>query len=144
MPQDLRPYLMLATYDFIVDRGETPYITVWADERCQVPRQFVEEKVIGRNGETAPIIILNISMQAVPNLEITKEGQALTFNGSFQGKKMEVYVPYDCILAMFSHESPDHAMGFEYTSPADRDRLNQSREIQTPPEKGKPSLKVIK
>mgnify|MGYP000666369101 CR=1 FL=1 len=139
MPQDLRPYLMSATYEFIVDRGETPYITVWADERCVVPREFVKEQIINRDGDVAPIITLNISMAATPNLEIPKEGSAVVFNGSFGGRKMEVFVPFDCVLAMYSHETPNHAMAFEYITPAER----QNTEAPEPP-KGKPSLKVIK
>ena len=40
-----RPYLIRALFDWCTDSGYTPYLAVLADERVQVPREFV------KNGE---------------------------------------------------------------------------------------------
>jgi stringent starvation protein B len=148
MPHDLRPYLVNACYQFIADRNETQYISVLVDERCVVPKEYVKEQVVQEGHPPVPIIILNISMSACRRLMIPQEEEALTFDGTFNGRHMQVYVPYDCLLAIYPKEDPTHAMGFGYIPPEARKAIDHERNMgenpPPPPPKGAPSLKVIK
>ena len=68
-----RPYLIRALFDWCTDSGYTPYLAVLADERVQVPREFV------KNGE----IVLNISPDATSGLKIGNEW--IEFKARFNG-----------------------------------------------------------
>ena len=41
LPIDFKSYLLYQTYDYIVDRGLTPYIQVFVNQYTDVPMEFV-------------------------------------------------------------------------------------------------------
>ena len=89
-----RPYLLRGIFDWLIDNEQTPYLLVDANaEGVVVPLEHVQD---GK-------IILNISLTATRDLELTNEG--VTFNARFGGKPMMVNVPIMATLALYSKEN---------------------------------------
>jgi len=89
-----RPYLIRAMYDWIIDNGMTPHLLVSTkNEQVIVPRQYEEE---GK-------IILNVSPTAVQALELGQE--AVSFEARFDGESMNVMVPVEFVLAIYTREN---------------------------------------
>lgn len=128
-----RSYLLNATYEWIADNNMTPYLLVDADfEGAVVPREFVNE------GQ----IVLNISMNAVRHLHIDKH--ALSFEARFSGKVMQVFVPMEAALALYSKENGD---GLVFP-PEEFDSVNEPEPPKptppTPEQRKGFTLKVVK
>lgn len=89
-----RPYIARALYEWLIENDNTPYIVVDAmQEDVVVPRQFVQ------NGQ----IVLNVAPSAVRDLDISNE--IITFNASFSGEPMQVWVPIMALVAVYSKEN---------------------------------------
>lgn len=89
-----RPYIARALYEWLLENDNTPYIVVDAmQEDVVVPRQFIQ------NGQ----IVLNIAPSAVRDLDISNE--MVTFNASFSGEPMQVWVPIMALVAVYSKEN---------------------------------------
>ena len=89
-----RPYITRALYEWLLSNSNTPYIVVDAmKEDVVVPTQFVQ------NGQ----IVLNIGPNAVRDLDIGDK--ALTFDASFSGQPMQVWVPMNALVAIYSREN---------------------------------------
>lgn len=89
-----RPYLLRGIYDWLIDNEQTPYLLVDAEAQdVVVPREHVQD---GK-------IILNISLTATRDLELTNDG--VSFNARFGGKAMKVNVPITAALALYSKEN---------------------------------------
>lgn len=89
-----RPYLIRAMYDWIIDNGMTPHLLVDTNsEQVIVPRQYEEE---GK-------IILNVSATAVQSLDLGQE--AVCFEARFDGESMNVLVPVEYVLAIYTREN---------------------------------------
>ncbi|WP_027349870.1 ClpXP protease specificity-enhancing factor [Halotalea alkalilenta] len=148
-----RPYLTRALYDWLLDNDHTPYIVVDAmQEHVVVPKQFVQ------NGQ----IVLNIAPTAVRDLRI--ENEMISFNARFGGEPMEVWVPIDALVAIYSRESgAGMVFGHEPVLPQPEDEENGAKLESVPnegraeheenpapggdddrPERKRPSLRVIK
>jgi stringent starvation protein B len=130
-----KPYLIRALYEWITDNECTPYVIVNADATdVEVPRKYIED---GR-------IILNVSEEAVRDLQVTNE--FLEFNARFNGVATQVYTPVSAILAIYAQEN-GHGMVF-----SDDDNLDQpspegskvKKAIKRPDPNSKPNFKVIK
>ena len=104
-----RPYLLRATYDWIVDNQLTPYLLIEATmSGVRVPSAAV------RNGQ----IVLNIAMTAVADLELGNEW--VRFNARFSGVSQRIEVPVPAVLAIYAHENGQGMMfGAEAISDAD-------------------------
>lgn len=157
-----RPYLARALYEWLLDNEQTPYIVVDAGKSgVKVPRQFVQ------NGQ----IVLNIAPAAVRDLAI--ENAAVTFGARFSGQPMQVVVPMDALIAIYARENgvgmvfgqepvmPDFATeedaaledegrpsleSVEGRSDDTEDTSEAAGDDDEParPEKGKPSLRIVK
>lgn len=89
-----RPYLLRGIYDWLIDNEQTPYLLVDAEAQgVIVPVEHVQD---GK-------IILNISLTATRDLELTNDG--VSFNARFGGKPMKVNVPIMATLALYSKEN---------------------------------------
>jgi len=124
----LRPYLIRAVYDWLVDNSLTPYVLVDAEfEGAIVPRQFVQE---GK-------IVLNVRPEAVQSLVLGDE--QVEFDARFSGQPMHVQFPVSAVLAVYSKEN-GRGMIFD----------DEEGEAPPPSQPGpkkkatKPSLKVVK
>jgi stringent starvation protein B len=139
-----KPYLLRALYEWCVDNGFTPYLSVVVDAATRVPPEYV------RNGE----IVLNIGPLAANRLKMTNE--SIDFSARFGGTARELSIPVAQVAALYAREN-GHGMSFE----VDRTKTpweasgqadaQPSAQSSAPPEApdpapsgGKPTLRVIK
>lgn len=123
MPE-LKPYLIRAIYDWIIDSDLTPYLLIDANnEQALLPMDFVE------NGK----IVLNIKPSAVQNLSLVNDH--IEFDARFRGNSMRVYAPIEAVLAIFAQENGE---GMFFDQPED----NTSTPSAVKPNKS--NLRIIK
>jgi stringent starvation protein B len=126
-----RPYLIRAYYDWIVDNGMTPYITVDATmEGAILPQPYV------RDGQ----IILNISPRAVQNLQLGDE--EIAFSARFAGSSQRVAVPPNAVVAIYARENGE---GMLFGNERERnDGPPDGSPTPSSGKGGKPALRVVK
>ncbi len=89
-----RPYLLRALFEWIRDNKMTPHILVDASATgVEVPEQAVQK---GK-------VILNIDHAAVRDLSMANDW--LTFSARFSGRRHEVRVPVESVLAIYAKEN---------------------------------------
>lgn len=129
-----RPYLLRAIFDWLIENEQTPYLLVDAEAQdVMVPLEHVQE---GK-------IILNISLTATRGLELSNE--SVSFNARFSGVSMDVYVPIDAALALYSKENGRGMMFPEETeddSQAITSKADNTINKKTPDKK--PHLSIVK
>ncbi|MEY4767569.1 MAG: hypothetical protein RL637_208 [Pseudomonadota bacterium] len=119
----LKPYLIRAVYEWIVDNDLTPYLLVDANHsQAIVPENFVEE---GK-------IILNIRPAAVHGLALNND--LIEFKARFSGRSMQIVVPITAVLAIYAQEN---GRGMVFDS-------EDEHEPSPPPSPPKPQLRVVK
>jgi stringent starvation protein B len=124
----LKPYLIRAIYDWILENQLTPHLLVDAEHpQAVLPMQFVQD---GR-------IILNIRPQAVEALDLGNTD--IEFNTRFSGKSTYVKAPIGAVLAIYAKEN-GKGMVFE---PEEYD-LNEPPPAPKPLKKEKPKLRIVK
>ncbi len=122
-----RPYIIRAIYEWIVDNDCTPHLLVDANgPDVIVPDAYVAD------GQ----IVLNISPTAVVSLQMGNS--AVTFNGRFGGQPMDIFVPIASIMGIYAREN---GQGMVFESEPEPE---PPPEAPTPPERGRPTLKVVK
>lgn len=95
-----KPYLIRAIYEWCVDNGFTPYVSVAVDDRTRVPRSYVKE------GQ----IVLNVGPDAAHQLHMGND--FLTFAARFGGVAENLSVPVGRVVAIYAREN-GHGMAFE-------------------------------
>ncbi|MEZ5615810.1 MAG: ClpXP protease specificity-enhancing factor [Rhodocyclaceae bacterium] len=95
-----KPYLLRALYEWCVDQGLTPYVSVQVDAHTLVPRQFV------RDGQ----IVLNLGAEAVQNLHMGND--LITCQARFGGVAQSLSIPVDNVAAIYAREN-GQGMAFE-------------------------------
>ena len=95
-----KPYMLRAIHEWCCDNGFTPYLSVLADGRARVPREFV------RDGQ----IVLNIGYDATGHLTIAND--MITFQARFGGVARDILVPVGNVLAIYAKEN-GAGMAFE-------------------------------
>ncbi len=90
----IRPYLVRAFYNWIIDNGQTPYLLVDATApNVRVPQSGVQD---GR-------IVLNVGSAAVSALEF---GVAdIRFSARFGGVAQVIHLPMTSIAAIYAREN---------------------------------------
>ncbi|MBE0619662.1 MAG: ClpXP protease specificity-enhancing factor [Burkholderiales bacterium] len=133
-----KPYLMRAIYDWCVDSGYTPYLTVTVDALTRVPMEYVKD------GQ----IVLNIGPIAVERFKMGND--LIEFSARFNGAGRDISIPVGAVSAIYAREN-GQGLSFEVTAadeaaaarPAAADGSDE-----TPPEpprpSGKPSLRRVK
>jgi len=117
-----KPYLIRALYQWCVDNGFTPYVSVFVDRMVEVPREYVN------NDE----IVLNVGPTACQGLEIDNE--AISFKARFNGIPREIFIPITHVMAIYSREN-SQGMSFPITVSKDqeqeltKDSEGESKEI---------------
>jgi len=144
-PPPQQPYFLRAMYEWCVDCGYTPYLTVNVDTRTSVPKAYVRE---GR-------IVLNVGPNAVRNLHMDNDW--VTFSARFGGTPHVIEVPVANVLAIHAKETGE-GMAF-VTPPNGRDESesaqpslsvltsNEGDDGGAPPSPrggGKPRLRVVR
>src|SRR5690606_32448529 len=130
-----RPYLIRALYEWLVDSNDVPHLLVDATlPDVSVPEAFIQD---GR-------IVLNVGPSAVQMLEMGNE--RFSFSARFQGTPHIVSFPPAAVIAIYGRDS---GQGMMFGPEDDPDGTpasegGESAGEETPPKRGKPSLKVIK
>ena len=89
-----QPYLIRAMYQWIVDNGMTPHLLVdTTNDNASVPDKLI------KNGK----IVLNIGPMAVHGLKLGNE--EVTFSARFNGKSMNILVPIESVMAIYTREN---------------------------------------
>jgi stringent starvation protein B len=141
-PVSQQPYFLRALYEWCVDSGLTPYLSVRVDHRTRVPQGFVKD------GQ----IVLNLGPSAVRNLNMDNEW--VTFSARFGGVSHAIEVPMANILAIYSRETGE-GMGFAGEESQEiNDNSTQVELLTEPgdptddapstPPRGRPQLRVVK
>lgn len=86
-------YLIQAIYEWCIDNGYTPYLTVLVDKYTQVPMTYVTDNAI----------TLNISHDAVSALHFSND--FIECSARFDGKKVNISVPMGNVLAIYAREN---------------------------------------
>lgn len=90
----LKPYLIRAVHEWIVDNGLTPYLLVDAEqEGVIVPPRFVQD------GQ----IVLNLRPEAVQSLSLGDSH--VTFRARFGGVPTAVEIPVKAVHALYAKEN---------------------------------------
>lgn len=92
-PTSTKPYLLRAVYEWCMDNGYTPHISVLVDSKTRVPMEHV------RDGE----IVLNISPNAASRLKIGNESIECTVR--FSRVARELVIPVAAVVAIFAREN---------------------------------------
>ena len=100
-----KPYFIRAMFEWICDNGYTPHLLIDASlENMNIPRKFVENERI----------TLNISSSATRNLTIDYD--MISFDARFEGKTMNVQLPYEAVINIFARETGE---GMAFSSESD-------------------------
>ncbi len=141
-PIPQQPYFLRALYEWCVDSGLTPYITVRVDKTTRVPQAYVQE------GQ----IVLNIGPAAVRDLNM--DNLWVRFSGRFGGVSQVVEVPVVNVVAVYARETGE-GMAFQVLQGAPQATFDNVADVEeeTPAAapaaestrpKGPPSLRVVK
>jgi stringent starvation protein B len=95
-----KPYLLRALYEWCVDQGLTPYVSVKVDAHTLVPRQYV------RDGQ----IVLNLGPDAVQNLHMGND--LISCQARFGGVAQTLSIPVGNVAAIYAREN-GQGMAFE-------------------------------
>jgi stringent starvation protein B len=136
-PKSTKPYLLRAMYEWCVDNGYTPHISVVVDSRTRVPMEYV------RNGE----IVLNVGPVAASRLRMGNE--LIECTARFSGIAQDLVIPVATVAAIYAGEN-GQGMSFEPGKEETAERAS-SEEVAAPPGPkdppktgGKPALRRIK
>jgi stringent starvation protein B len=138
-PTSTKPYLLRAIYEWCVDNGFTPYISVAVDAGTRVPMEHV------RDGE----IVLNIGPLATSRLQMGNDVVECT--ARFSGSARELIIPVSAVAAIYAREN-GQGMSFETgpaAAPADAAEAAPAAEPGESPEPprpggGRPALRRVK
>jgi stringent starvation protein B len=137
-----QPYFLRALYEWCVDSGHTPYLTVRVDKLTRVPQAYVKD------GQ----IVLNVGPSAVRNIHMDNEW--VTFSARFGGMSHSIEVPVGNVIAIHARETGE-GMAFENLAQPVEHEVAALDETQDsgqqneqggapPPPRGRPQLKVVK
>ena len=87
-----KPYLIRSIYDWCIDSGFTPFISVKAYPGLDMPMEYV------KNGE----IVFNISAKAVHELII--DNDFISFTARFNGVSRKLEIPLSAVKGIFAKE----------------------------------------
>ncbi len=122
-------------YEWCVDNGYTPQISVVVDAQTRVPREHV------RDGE----IILNIGPLAANRLKMGNE--IIECSARFSGVTKNLVIPVSAVTAIYARET-GHGMSFELeTKATDAPAPHEPAGTpgpKDPPKPGRPALRRIK
>jgi stringent starvation protein B len=126
----LKPYLIRAIYEWILDNEFTPHLLVDANHQdAMVPEQFVQD------GQ----IVLNVRPAAIDALSLGNE--AIEFNTRFNGKSTYIYVPVGAVMAIYAKEN---GKGMVFEAEESQHDEPPPPVVEETPKKAKPNLRVLK
>ncbi len=96
----IKPYLLRAIYEWCVDQGFTPHLSVRVDAHTRVPMGYAKD------GQ----IVLNIGPTASNQLQM--DNDLISFQARFNGKVQHISIPVENVLAIYARENGE-GMGFQ-------------------------------
>ena len=133
-----KPYLLRAIYEWCVDSGYTPYLSVTVNALTRVPMEYVKD------GQ----IVLNIGPVAVDRFSMGND--AVEFSARFNGVQREIWIPVAAVSAIYARENGQglsfEAAAAEPAAGAAIDTAEAHGDIPPEPPRppGKPSLRRVK
>ena len=88
-----KPYLIRALWSWCCDAGLTPYLTLFVDEQCQVPLDYVQDGTL----------TLNLSPSATGSLDIGNDW--ILLSARFGGVSRDLAFPVGAVTAIFAREN---------------------------------------
>jgi stringent starvation protein B len=129
-PTSTKPYLLRAVYEWCVDNGYTPQISVAVDAETRVPVEHV------RNGE----IVLNIGPLAANRLKMGNE--LIECSARFSGVARDLVIPVAAVTAIYARET---GQGMSFESEKTSAEGDAAPDPKEPPKPGaRPALRRIK
>lgn len=134
-----KPYLIRSIYDWCLDSGFTPFVSVKAHAELDIPQEYI------KNDE----IIFDISAKAVQGLNINDE--SITFSARFNGMSRDLDIPLDAVKGIFAKEV-NQGIAFsseekEVQNKITNEQWNSSTQDSLIPQtktSSKPKLRIIK
>ena len=126
-----KPYLMRAIYDWCVDSGYTPYLSVTVDALTRVPMEYVKD------GQ----IVLNIGPVAVEHFRMGNE--LIEFSARFNDVGREISIPVGAVSAIYAREN-GQGLSFQVIAAdaaASGPQVEADGSDETPPEPTRPTRK---
>jgi stringent starvation protein B len=134
-PTSTKPYLLRAVYEWCVDNGYTPQISVAVDAQTRVPAEHV------RDGQ----IVINIGPLAANRLKMGNE--VIECSARFSGVAKDLVIPVKAVTAIYARET-GHGMSFgleDAGEEAAREPEAATPDPNDPPRPGsRPALRRIK
>ncbi len=128
----LRPHLIRAIYDWILENGLTPHLLVDAEfDGANVPQDFIQD---GR-------IIMNLRPEAIQGLSLGIEH--IEFNARFSGVPVQIVIPVPAVLAIYASEN-GKGMVFEDEDEDEAMSSVPSSKDNMPSKPSRPVLKIVK
>lgn len=132
----LKPHLIRALHEWIINNGYTPYLLVDATyDDVQVPSSYVSD---GK-------IVLNINPNAIQDWLI--DDDAISFSARFSGRPENLFVPINAVLATYAKENGKGMMfdeHFEDDMPPEPTDSNPVVSSKPKAKSNKPFLKIVK
>ena len=128
----LRPYLLRAVIDWIVDNDRTPHMVI----DCAVPGVAAPPEQT-QGGK----LTLNISAAAVRNFSVDDERVSL--DTRFQGRAMRISAPVGAVVGVYAKET-GMGMGFEVDHGARLSDPASSKPARARKSKQRPTLRLVK
>lgn len=88
-----KPYLIRALWSWCCDAGYTPYITLFVDEQCRVPLEYVQDGTL----------TLNLAPSATGALDIGNEW--IMLSARFGGVSRDLAFPVGAVVGIFAREN---------------------------------------
>ena len=127
-----KPYLIRAIFDWCIDNGYTPHISVVIDKHTRVPMEYVKE------GQ----IVLNLSPSATHGMVM--DNHWIQFAARFNGVSRQIEVPIGAVAGIFARENGE-GLGFDVIAPSDDTAATPAAPVvTTPPEEDPPPSKPTK
>lgn len=136
-----KPYLIRAIYDWCIDNGYTPYLSVVVDRHTRVPLEYVKEGGI----------VLNLSPSATHGMVM--DNHWIQFSARFNGVSRQLEVPISAVSGIYARENGE-GLGFEVLQeiPVDIQTADTNSgsvdddngQPQPPKPSGKAKLQVVK
>lgn len=126
-----KPYLIRAIFEWCVDSGYTPYLSVVVDSNTRVPMEFVKDGGI----------VLNLSPSATHGLLM--DNQWVRFSARFNGVSRQLEVPITAVSGIFARENGE-GLGFEVTANDNAAPVIEDVPPEPPKPLGKARFQVVK
>ena len=131
-----KPYLIRALWSWCCDAGFTPYVTLFVDEQCRVPLEYVQDGTL----------TLNLGPAATGSLDIGNEW--ITLSARFGGVPRELGFPVGAVIGIFAREN-GAGMEFAYepsvVGEASSESSSESGDEPSPPTRPtRPHLQRVK